>query len=153
MPRLDGVPTSYDHEFKAGLLYELCAALVRFGIGTPSHWKESGANGNLFVRQAIRDAITQDRLDLLQRNIECHLNIADVVARFGEERALEVNELVVLITSGNCGYLEIGAALEALEQEEAGLGAAFYWELARIAGAVLSTGEEYRPGVIRAVAA
>jgi hypothetical protein len=129
MPKLDGVPTSYDHELKAELLYDLCAALVHCGIGTPSHWKESGANGNLFVRQALRDAITQDRLDILQRNIEYHLNIADVVDRFGDERALEVNELVVLITSGNCGYLEIGAALEALEQEEKGLGADFYWEL------------------------
>jgi hypothetical protein len=32
-------------------------------------------------------------------------------------------------TPANCGYLEIGAALEALEAEESGLGAAFYWEL------------------------
>lgn len=127
--KLDGVPTSYDHELKAELLYDLCAALIQCGIGTPSHWKESGENGNLFVRHALRDAITQGRLDLLQRNIEYHLNIADVVDRFGDERALEVNELAILITSGNCGYLEIGAALEALEQEDEGLGAAFYWEL------------------------
>jgi hypothetical protein len=129
LPKLDGVRTSYDHELKAELLYDLCAALVQCGLGTANHWRESGANGNLFVRQALRDAITQDRLDLLARNIEYHLNIQDVVDRFGEERALEVNELAVLITSGNCGYLEIGVALEALEQEEKGLGAAFYWEL------------------------
>ena len=129
MPKLDAVPTSYDHELKTEVLYDLCAALVHCGIGTPTLWQESGANGNLFVRHALRDAITQDRLDLLQRNIEYHLNIADVVDRFGDERALEVNELVILITSGNCGYLEIGAALEALEREELGLGAAFYWEL------------------------
>ena len=92
MPKLDAVPTSYDHELKAELLYDFCAALVHCGIGTPTLWQESGANGNLFVRHALRDAITQDRLDLLQRNIEYHLNIADVVDRFGDERALEVNE-------------------------------------------------------------
>ncbi len=33
-----------------------------------------------------------------------------------------------MITSGNCGYFEIGEALEALEAEEKGLGAAFYWQ-------------------------
>jgi hypothetical protein len=129
LPKLDGVPAAYDHELKAELLYDLCTALIQCGIGKPEHWKESGANGSLFVRHALRDAITQDRLDLLQRNIEYHLNIVDVVDRFGDERALEVNELAVLITSGNCGYLEIGVALEALEQEEKGLGSAFYWEL------------------------
>jgi hypothetical protein len=129
LPRLDGIATSYTHELKAELLYDLCTALVRCGLGTPAHWKESGESGNLFVRQAIRQTITQDRLDLLQRNIEYHLSIQDVVDRFGDERALEVNELAVLITSGNCGYLEIGAALEVLEQEEKGLGAAFYCQL------------------------
>jgi hypothetical protein len=129
LPDLDGVPTAYSHEMQAELLFDLCAALVRSGIATASHWRETGGNGNLFARQAIREAITQERLDLLQRNIEYHLNIADVIDRFGDERALDVNELVVLVTSGNCGYLEIGAALEALEQEEKGLGAAFYWEL------------------------
>ena len=129
LPTLDGMPDSYDHELKAELLYDLSAGLIQCGIATPNHWKESGANANLFVRHALRDAISQDRLDLLGRNIEYHLNIADVVDRFGEERALELNELAVLITSGNCGYLEIGKALDALEDEEAGLGAAFYWEL------------------------
>jgi hypothetical protein len=129
LPTLERVPTAYDHELKAELLYDLCAALVRCGIATPAQWREAGANGNLFVRQAIRQAITQERLDLLERNLEYHLNIADVIDRLGDERALDVNELVVLITSGNCGYLEIGKALEALEQTEKGLGAAFYWQL------------------------
>jgi hypothetical protein len=67
-------------------------------------------------------------MELLARNLEYHLQIADVIEHYGDDRALEASELAVLITSGNCGYLEIGNALEALEREERGLGAAFYWE-------------------------
>jgi hypothetical protein len=81
------------------------------------------------VQNVIREAITDERLDLLERNLEYHLQVADVIERYGYDRGLESSELVVLINSGNCGYLEIGEALDALEKEEAGLGAAFYWEL------------------------
>jgi hypothetical protein len=129
LPTLGNTPTEYSHEMQAELLFDLCSALVRCGIATPSHWKQSGGSGNLFVQHAIKNAITEARLALLERNIEYYLNITDVIDRFGDERAFEANELVVLITSGNCGYLEIGGALEALEKEEKGLGAAFYWHL------------------------
>ncbi|HEX2916899.1 MAG TPA: hypothetical protein VHN81_00160, partial [Edaphobacter sp.] len=94
----------------------------------PTHWKQAGESGNEFVQIAIREAVTADRLGLLQRNLEYHLQIADVIEKYGYDRALETSELTVLITSGNCGYFEIGEALEALEAEEQGLGAAFYWQ-------------------------
>jgi hypothetical protein len=110
------------------LLFDFCAALVRCGIAGPTHWKQSGESGNVFVQNAIREAITDNRLDLLQRNLEYHLQIADVIEKYGYDRGLETNELTVLITSGNCGYFEIGDAVEALETEEKGLGAAFYWQ-------------------------
>jgi hypothetical protein len=123
------VPTSYEHEVHSELLYDLCVCLVRCGIGRPSHWKQSGGSGNRFVQNVIRQAITDERLDLLERNLEYHLQVADVIERYGYDRGLESSELAVLINSGNCGYLEIGQALEALEKEEKGPGAAFYWEL------------------------
>ena len=129
LPTLENVPTSYEHEVHSELLYDLCACLVRCGIGRPSHWKQSGGSGNRFVQNVIREAITDERLDLLERNLEYHLQVADVIERYGYDRDLESNELAVLISSGNCGYLEIGEALEALEKEEQGLGAAFYWQL------------------------
>ena len=34
LPSLDGIPKEYSHELQAELVYELCAALVRFGLGT-----------------------------------------------------------------------------------------------------------------------
>ena len=128
LPTLENVPTSYNHEVHSELLYDFCAVLVRCGVAGPVHWKQSGENGNAFVQNAIREAITADRLNLLQRNLEYHLQIADVIEKYGYDSALETSELAVLITSGNCGYLEIGEALEALESEENGLGAAFYWQ-------------------------
>lgn len=122
------MPTSYNHEVHSELLYDFCAALVRCGVARPAQWKQAGENGNVFAQNAIREAITADRLDLLQRNLEYHLQIADVIEKYGYDRALESSELAVMITSGNCGYVEIGEALEALEAEETGLGAAFYWQ-------------------------
>jgi hypothetical protein len=129
LPTLENVPTSYSHEVHSELLYDLCASLVRCGIACPSHWAQSGESGNRFVQNAIRGAITDERLDLLERNIEYHFQLADVIERYGYDRALESSDLAVLITSGNCGYVEIGEALDALENEENGLGAAFYWQL------------------------
>jgi hypothetical protein len=123
------VPTSYAHEVHSELLYDLCACLVRCGIGLPSHWSNADGSGNRFVQNVIRTAITDERIDLLARNLEYHLQVADVIERYGYDRGLETSELAVLISSGNCSYLEIGEALEALEQEEKGLGAAFYWQL------------------------
>jgi hypothetical protein len=129
VPKLENVPTSYDHEVHSELLYEFCAALVRCGMARPSHWEQAGGSGNVFAQSAIREAITAERLELLQRNIDYHLQISDVIEQYGYDRGLETSELAVIITSGNCGYVEIGEALEALEAEEKGLGAAFYWQL------------------------
>jgi len=128
LPTLENTATSYSHEVHSELLYDLCASLVRCAMGRPSHWTLSSGSGNQFVHNAIRASITDERLALLQRNIEYHLQIADVIEQYGYDRALESSELAVLVTSGNCGYLEIGEALDALEREEEGLGAAFYWQ-------------------------
>src|ERR1700678_567648 len=113
LPTFEGVPTSYEHEVQSELLYDLCACLARCGIGQPSHWNRSNGSGNQFVQHIIREAITDERLDLLERNLEYHLQVADVIERYGYDRGLESNELAVVINSANCGYLEIGAALEA----------------------------------------
>lgn len=95
----------------------------------PQHWAAANGSGNLFVQNAIRAAITDERIDLLERNLEYHLQISDVIERYGHDRGLETEELAITIESANCGYLEIGEAIEALEGRERGLGAAFYWEL------------------------
>ena len=42
LPSLDGQPATYSHEVNGEMLYELCAALVRMGLGTPELWAECG---------------------------------------------------------------------------------------------------------------
>jgi hypothetical protein len=129
LPSLAGLPTEYSHELRAELVYELCAALVREGLGTCESWKECGESALVFAKHAIMRAIGEDRWNLLQRNVEYHLEISDVAEREGFEKVMPDGQLAVTVVCGGSGYLKIGPAIEALETQEPGLGAAFYWTL------------------------
>jgi hypothetical protein len=129
LPSLAGLPTEYSHEFRAELVYDLCAALVREGLGTCESWKECGESVLVFAKHAIMRAIGEERWNLLQRNVEYHLEISDVADREGFGEVMGDGQLAVTVVCGGSGYLKIGPAIEALEMEEPGLGAAFYWML------------------------
>ncbi len=79
-----------------------------------------------FAKSAIMNRIGTGNGDLLARNIEYYLQVSDVAA---PDEPLEFGKLAVSISCGGCGYLKIGPALESLESEAIGLGAAFYWTL------------------------
>jgi hypothetical protein len=110
-------------------VYDLCAALVREGLGTCESWKECGESVLVFAKHAIMRAIGEDRWDLLQRNVEYHLEISDVADREGFDEVMGDGQLAITVVCGGSGYLKIGPAIEALEAEPPGLGAAFYWTL------------------------
>lgn len=129
LPSLAGLPTEYSHEFRAELVYDLCAALVREGLGTCESWKECGESVLVFAKHATMRSIGEDRWNLLQRNVEYHLEISDVSDREGFEEVMGDGQLAVTVVCGGSGYLKIGPAIEALEAEGQGLGAAFYWIL------------------------
>src|SRR3954452_5649725 len=129
LPVLGGAPNSYSHELRAELLYELCAALVREGWGTPEIWTKCEESAVLFAQRAIMEAIGEERWNLLQRNVEYHLNVSDVAEEDEADMALGNGRLAVTIECGGSGFLKIGPAIETLEQEAPGLGAAFYWTL------------------------
>jgi hypothetical protein len=129
LPSLAGLSTEYSHEFRAELVYDLCAALVREGLGTCESWKECGESVLVFAKHAIMRAIGEDRWNLLQRNVEYHLEISDVADREGFDEVMGDGQLAVTVACGGSGYLKIGPAIEALEAEGQGLGAAFYWTL------------------------
>jgi hypothetical protein len=80
-------------------------------------------------------AIGAERVDLLRRNVEWRLEISDTLSGgyfTGDgEPPVGAGKLCVRATCGGAGYFRIGAALDALEQESPGLGAAFYWSLVR----------------------
>ena len=129
LPSLAGLPTEYSHEFRAELVYDLCAALVREGLGTCESWKQCGESALVFAKHAIMRVIGEDRWNLLQRNVEYHLEISDVADREGSIEVMGDGQLAITVVCGGSGYLRIGPAIEALEAESPGLGAAFYWTL------------------------
>ena len=129
MPSLSDVRTEYSHEVNAELVHELCAALVREGFGTAETWKKSGGNALAFAQHAMMSGIGAERGDLIQRNVEYHLEVSDQLGRAGSDTELESGQLVVTVECGGSGYFKIGPALDALESEAEGLGAAFYWAL------------------------
>jgi hypothetical protein len=129
LPSLDTVPTEYSHELRAELLYELCASLVREGLAGPATWEKCEGSSVAFVQRAIRDNVGEGRWNLLERNVEYHLSVSDAAERDGEDVPLGKGRLAVTIECGSAGYLKIGPAISALEEEAVGLGAAFYWTL------------------------
>jgi len=129
LPALDTVPAAYSHELRAELLYDLCAAMVREGLAGPELWQKCEGSSVVFAQRAIVEAIGEKRWNLLQRNVEYHLSVSDVAERDGEETLLGRGRLAVTIECGSAGYLKIGPVITALEEEAAGLGAAFYWTL------------------------
>jgi len=129
LPSLADVRSEYNHEVNAELVYELCAALVLEGLGTEATWKQSGSNALRFAQHAMMSGIGAERGDLLQRNVEYHLEVSDQLGRASSDAELGSGQLVVTIECGGSGYFRIGPALDALEAEAEGLGAAFYWAL------------------------
>ncbi len=129
LPTLDSVSTAYSHELRAELLYDLCAALVREGLAGPEIWEKCEGSSVLFAQRTIIENIGERQWNLLQRNVEYHLSVSDVAERDGEDMPLGKGRLAVTIECGSAGYLMIGPAIAALEEEAPGLGAAFYWML------------------------
>jgi hypothetical protein len=129
LPVLGTVPSTYSHEFRAELLYDLCAALVREGLGGPETWRKCEKNAQVFAQRAIMESIGKECWNLLQRNVEYHLSVSDVAERYGEDKLLGNGRLAVTIECSGSGFLKIGPAIAALEAEASGLGAAFYWTL------------------------
>jgi hypothetical protein len=126
---LDRQPVTYSHEVNGEMLYELCAALVRMGLGTPELWIECGEDPIAFARRSIASRIGAETVELLERNVEYHLEVTDVVG--ADSAGLSTGQLAITIDCSGCGFLKIGPALRALESQEKGLGAAFYWTLIR----------------------
>src|ERR1035438_8445342 len=90
---------------------------------------QSGGSALQFAQHAIMSGLGAERGDLLRRNVEYHLEVSDQLGRAGSDAVLESGQLAVTIECGGSGYLKMGPAIDALEAEAEGLGAAFYWAL------------------------
>ncbi len=129
LPSLVGVRTDYSHETNRELLFELCAALVREGLGDQKTSNLAQGSAIRFAQTAMASGIGAERDKLLTRNVEYHLLVTDALERYGDDVQLGSGRLAVLIECSGSGYLKIGPAIEAMEAEAEGLGAAFYWTL------------------------
>ncbi|HTW78376.1 MAG TPA: hypothetical protein VME23_02415 [Terracidiphilus sp.] len=129
LPSLSGQPVSYSHEVNGEMLFELCAVLVRVELGTPQMWSKCGEDPLTFAQRSIVNRIGKETIELLERNVEYHLEMTDVVG--ADSAGLSTGQLAITIHCSGCGFLKIGPALRALESEEVGLGAALYWTLIR----------------------
>ena len=129
LPTLDAIPAAYSHEFRAELLYEFCGALVGKELGGPETWQKCEESAVVFAQRVIQESIGEERLNLLERNVEYHLSVSDLAEKDGAEALLGSGRLAITIECGGSGFLKIGPAIEALEEEADGLGAAFYWTL------------------------
>ena len=73
------MPSEYNHEVHAELLYKLGAVMTNLGFGSPDIWTKCDGNPIVFAQHSIMSAIRPERGDLLQRNVEYHLEVSDVV--------------------------------------------------------------------------
>ena len=109
LPSLDGQPHTYSHEVNGEMLYELCAALVRMNLGTPALWADCGEDPLLFAQRSMVNRIGAETVQLLERNVEYHLEVTDVVG--ADSAGLSTGQLAITIHCSGCGYLKIGPAL------------------------------------------
>jgi hypothetical protein len=125
IPTLANVPTNYDWEENSGTLFSLCRVLAEREIGEGNLWKRTNGNPLRFAIAAIQSKVERACGELLTRNVDYHLAIQDTVDDFGRAELRE-GVLALMVECDGCGYLRIGPALNALEAETPGLGAAFY---------------------------
>ena len=93
LPSLTGQPFNYSYEVNGEMLFELCAALVRMELGTPKLWSECGEAPLAFARCSIVNRIGKGTIELLERNVEYHLEVTDVA---GHRAVLSGNRNAVL---------------------------------------------------------
>lgn len=125
IPTLANVPTNYDWEENSGTLLSLCRVLAEREIGAGDLWQRTNRNVLRFAVAAIQSKIERACGELLTRNVNYQLVIQDTVDDFGRAE-LRQGVLALMVDCDGCGYLRIGPALNALEAEAPGLGAAFY---------------------------
>jgi hypothetical protein len=81
-------------------------------LGSPETWQRCGGNAVVFAQHSIMSGIGAQRGDLLQRNVEFHLQVSDVLEGDGYGSTLSNGQLAVTIECGGSGYLKIGPALD-----------------------------------------
>jgi hypothetical protein len=132
LPSLRRIPTNYRLETNGERLYRLCQALVKRNLVDEKLWQMSGEVAVVFARTAIQKLIEQFAGRVLEGVVEYCCEVRDGLGTgYWRDGELGDGKLMAMFELQACGYLKIGAALAALEEQEPLLGAAFYFLLRR----------------------
>jgi len=105
-------------------------ALVERNLADKQLWQKTGKVAVVFARSAIQKLIEEFAGDALEGKIDYCFEVSDDLGT-GYWRGGDPGDgkLMAAFELQACGYLKVGAALDALEVEERFLGAAFYFLL------------------------
>ena len=132
LPSLRPIPTSYRLETNGERLYRLCLALVERNLADAEFWQRSGKVAVVFARSAIQKLIEEFSGGALTDKVEYCFEVRDDLGTgYWRGGVLGKGKLMAMFELQACGYLKIGAILDALEEQERFLGAAFYYLLRR----------------------
>jgi len=132
LPSLRRLPASYRLETNGERLYRLCLALVERNLGDEKLWLNTGKVAVVFARTAIQRLIEEFTGGALEEKIDYCFEVRDDLGTgYWRGGALGEGQLMAAFELQACGFLKIGAALDALEEQERFLGAAFYYLLRR----------------------
>lgn len=132
LPTLGRIPASYRLETNGERLYRLCLALVERNLAGEELWQKSGKVAVVFARSAIQKLLEEFCRGRLEDKVEYCCEVRDDLGTgYWRNGALGDGKLMAAFELQACGYLKIGAALAALEEQERFLGAAFYFLLRR----------------------
>jgi len=130
LPSLRRVPTNYRLETNGERLYRLCLALVERNLADVKLWQISGKVAVIFARSVIQKLIEEFSGGALTDKIDYCFEVRDDLGTgYWRGGALGEGKLMAAFELQACGFLKIGAALAALEEQERFLGAAFYFVL------------------------
>jgi hypothetical protein len=112
--------------------YRLCLALVERNLADEKFWQRTGNVAVVFAQSAIQGLIEEFSGGALKDKIDYCFEVRDDLGTgYWRGGPLGEGKLMAAFELQGCGYLKIGAALDALEEREPFLGAAFYFLLRR----------------------
>jgi hypothetical protein len=126
-PNMGGVRAKYVHEVNGKRLYTLCRALVDLGLGDERLWQEVGEAPVGFVQTIAHGLIDKICGDSHKDTLSISCEIRDNLGS-GQWRGAPIDgrHLAVLFQAEQYGYVAIGSAIRALEEQARFLGASFY---------------------------
>ena len=136
LPLLSQIPTSYTLTAGGDLAIGLGRSLVQLGLGSPQLWRRHNGNLTLFIRDALKEWLESLGASMLEDHVDIDFAIVD---HLDELQCDEGKLFILLETSDGCGFLAIGKVVKLLEDEQPGLGRAFYLILIQTANMWMDT--------------